>query len=72
MNNSALTFGEICQDLPYIKVLWNGVNVYDDNYIDTIEEYQAFKNAYKDKIVYEFYVKIVEFHHCILEVEGEE
>ena len=45
--------------------------VYDDNYIDTLEQYQAFKNAYKDKIVYEFYVKIVEFHHCILEVEGE-
>ena len=72
MKNSSLTFNELYDDFGYVQVWWNGIKVYDD-YDDesTLEDLNQFKEKYGDKKVYSTYIEIVEFHHCILEVEGE-
>ena len=73
MKNSKLRFKELTDGLNYIKVMWNGKIVYDDYYGDSsIEDLRNFENKYEDKVVYSMYIEVVEFHHCTLEVEGEE
>lgn len=73
MKDSELTFGEISKDLLYVQVWWNGIKVYDDYDSDdsTLEDLNKFEEKYNDMIVYSYYVEIVDFHHCILEVEGQ-
>lgn len=72
MNNSEITFREISKYLDYIKVYWNGELVYDDMAEDfTYDFYSKFRDTYDGKKIYKVNIEIVEFHHCILSVEGE-
>lgn len=72
-NVTELTFGELTENLGYVKVYWNDKLVYDDEEGDrTFEEYENFKKHYDNKFVYEMSIKIVQWHHCILKVRGEE
>ena len=70
---SSLTFGDLIDNLNFVKVTWNSKVVYDE-----IDREETFKNLvevtqfYKDKIVYEMNIEIVDFHHCILNIKGEE
>lgn len=73
MKNSELTFNELTKDLLYVQVWWNGNKVYDDYEGETtLNELHQFEEKYGGKIVYSMYVEVVEFHHCIIEVEGEQ
>lgn len=73
MSDSELTFKEVAENLAYVQVWWNGKKVYDD-YDDEsdLETLKAFEAEYNNKIVHSMYIEIVEFHHCIIEVEGED
>lgn len=72
-NVTELTFGELTENLGYVKVYWNDKLVYDDEEGDrTFEEFENFKKDYDNKFVYEMSIKIVQWHHCILKVRGEE
>lgn len=73
MKNSSLTFKEVTEGLAYVQVWWNGKKVFDD-YDDgaTLAELHQFEEKYNEKKVYSMYVEVVEFHHCIIEVEGED
>ena len=69
---SALTFKEFTENLGYIKVIWNGKVVYDDEFGDgTIEDLENFKLKYDNKIIYSGKFMIEDFHHTILDIKGE-
>ena len=70
---SSLTFGKLTKNLAYVKIVWNGKVIFDDHY-DTDSFYHLLdvQSDYNNKIVYEMNVKIVDFHHCILTIKGEE
>ena len=71
--DSKLTFGELTENLAYIKIIWNKEIIYDDEIGDeTPEHLHEIENKYKDKIVYEMNIKVTQFHHCILTIKGEE
>lgn len=73
MKNSNLTFNELYENFPYIQVWWNGKKVYNDYDGDaSIEDLHKFEEKYGNKIVYSTYIEVKEFHHVIIEVEGEE
>lgn len=72
-NDSKLTFKEVTENLAYVQVWWNGRKVYDD-YTGkgaTLEDLHRFEEKYNDKLVYTMFIRIVDFHHCILIVEGQ-
>ena len=47
-NKSELTFKDFAENLGYIKVIWNGKVVYDDEFSDnTFEELKNFQFKYK-------------------------
>ena len=70
---STLTFGEITENLAYIKVIWNGQCIYDDECgNETFEHLKQIKKDYRDKVIDEMNIKMVQFHHCILNIKGEE
>lgn len=70
---SDLTFKDLTQNHSYLQVFWNGELVYDDTKDDScVEDLYAFKGKYDNKKVFEIHTKVVEFHHCILSVDGEE
>lgn len=72
MRNSELTFEELSKELDYTQVWWNKKKVFDDYDGDSsIEELRSFEEKYGNKIVYSMFIEVVEFHHCILKVEGE-
>lgn len=78
MNNSGLTFVELTENLNYLKVIWNGKVIWSDldNEIESDSDnclQQLFKmqKEYANKKVYKMTVEVVEFHHCILTIEGE-
>ena len=72
MRVSEITFGEVADTLAFVKVKWNGKIVYDDKKIESIANFGAFEDKYYDKKIFEMKIKIVQFHHCEIEVEGEE
>lgn len=73
MKESSVTFKEATEGLAYVKVLWNGKKVFDDYYdCASLEDLRNFENKYNEKIVYSMYVEVVDFHHYIIEVEGED
>lgn len=73
MSDSSLTFKEMAEELAYVQVWWNGKKVFDDYNDDvSLEDLHEFEDKYNEKIVYSMYVEVVEFHHCIIEVEGED
>lgn len=65
--NSEFTFKDIAEHLGYEKVTWNGKVIYDEDRDDLYE----FQRKYNNKIVYEINIKIIHFHHSILDVKGE-
>lgn len=69
MTNSSLTFNDLFKTCSFIKVYWNGEKVFDDG---DLEELNEFNRLYSDKIVYSAEIYVVEFHHCILRICGEE
>lgn len=71
---SEITFKEVCENLSYSKVVWNGKVVYDDTTdIEgaTYEELVKFKDTYNDKIIYAMILQVTDFHHFIIDVIGE-
>lgn len=72
-NKSELTFKEFAENLGYIKVIWNGKVVYDDEFGDgTLEELENFQLKYNNKIIYSGRFIVEDFHHIILDIKGEE
>lgn len=71
-NKSELTFKEFAENLGYIKVIWNGKVVYDDEFGDgTLEELENFQLKYDNKIIYSGRFIVEDFHHIILDLKGE-
>ena len=72
--NSELTFKDVVpKDLCWIKITWNKKIVYDDiNGNETLESTDTICSVLADKIVYKVSIKIVQFHHVILDIIGEE
>lgn len=68
MKQSSMTFAELTDTLPFIKVVWNGKVVYDDGDRDVFDE---FYNKYAHREVYEMFMKVVECHHLAIWVKGE-
>lgn len=72
-NKSEFTFKEFAENLGYIKVIWNGKVVYDDEFGDgTLEDLEKFQLKYNNKIIYSGKFEVADFHHFILDIEGEE
>lgn len=72
-NKSEFTFKEFAENLGYIKVIWNGKVVYDDEFGDsTLEDLAKFQLKYNNKIVYSGKFKVADFHHTILNIKGED
>lgn len=72
-NKSELTFKEFAENLGYIKVIWNGEVVYDDEFGEgTLEELENFQLKYNNKIIYSGRFIVEDFHHIILDIKGEE
>lgn len=70
--DSSITFRELTEPLAYIKIIYNGKIIYDDEVgNETREHYEQMKEEYKNKIIYEMNIKITQFHHCILKIKGE-
>lgn len=69
---SELTFEELTENLAYVKIIYNGKLIYnDENGKETLAHLLKIKSEYKDKIVYKISIKVVDFHHCILKIKGE-
>ena len=54
----------------YIKLTWNGEVVYDDN-TALDGEIEKVEETYRDRLVYEMKVNVVDFHHVELDIVGE-
>lgn len=72
LDNSTLTFKDLTKHLNYIKVIWNDKKIYDDDEINSYQDFLDFERKIKDKIIYSMNIIVVEFHHCILVIQGEE
>ena len=71
-NKSELTFKDFAGNLAYIKVIWNGKVVYDDEFGEgTLEELVIFQLKYNNKIIYSGRFIVKDFHHIILYIKGE-
>ena len=69
---SEFTFDNLVNGpLNFIKVIWNGEVVYDDDYA-TAEILELVENTLKNKVIYEAKITIVQFHHCIIEIFGQD
>ena len=70
---SSLTFNDLIENLNFVKIIYNKEVIYDDLCgEETIEHLNEVINSYCDKIIYEMKIKVVDFHHCILTIKGEE
>lgn len=82
-----LTFGEVTENLNYIKVVWNGTVIFDDSLAD-VENTSHYSKSYLNKVtgiegityvtehyynkkIYSMYMRVVASHHCELYIEGE-
>ena len=75
-NDSELTFKELTKNLAYLKIIWNGEVIWEDatNGDDGWQSYESMckiREQYANKIVYEMNIKIIQSHHCILDIKGE-
>lgn len=79
---SELKFKDLVKNASFVKIIWNKEVIYDDySYLDgdftynrdgeTVEHLNEVKKKYGNKYVYELTIKIVEGHHCIINVKGE-
>lgn len=71
-NKSELTFKDFAENLGYIKVIWNGKVVYDDEFGEgTLEDLEKFQLKYNNKIIYSGKFEVADFHHVVLDIKGE-
>lgn len=71
-NYSSLTFAELTKDLAFIKIKYNGEVIYDDLVgQETIDHLKEIQTAYANKKIYTMKIKVVQGHHCILNIKGE-
>lgn len=69
---SSLTFGELTENLAYIKIIYNGKVIYDDETgNETFEHLKQIEDGYKNKVIYKMNVIVTHYHHCILKIKGE-
>ena len=69
---SELTFGELTENLAWIKIIYNGEVIYDDyDGEETVESARKIEETYANKIVYRMDVRIIGWHHCVLTIRGE-
>ena len=81
---SEVTFNDIKDTFAYIKVVWNGDVIFDDDldsdigtkvsYIKThtgLSGIKYIEEKYGNKKIYSLYARAVEFHHFELYIEGE-
>ena len=69
---SSLTFGELTENLAYVKIIYNGKVIYNDKTGDeTLEHLKQIEAEYKNKIIYKMNVIVTQYHHCILKIKGE-
>lgn len=84
VNTSQITFNDIKDAFAYIKVIWNGDVIFDDDldsdigtkvsYIKTHTGQTGIKyieENYGNKKIYSLYARVVDFHHFELYIEGE-
>ena len=70
--NSSLRFKDFSLEFgSFIRVVWNGVEIYNDD-TATSNTLKLIEKKYGEKIVYSMFVQVVQFHHCELYIEGEE
>jgi len=73
--DSELTFKDLTENLAYTEVKWNGKTIWKDDPYDDGESLDALydmQSKYNSKIVYEMNIKVVMYHHCILDIKGED
>ena len=71
-HNSTVTFEELTRNLAFVKIIYNGKTIYDDVVgEETPEHLLQIQKEYANKVVYRMKIKIVHFHHCILNIKGE-
>ena len=81
---SEVTFNDIKDAFAYIKVVWNGEVIFDDDldsdigtkvsYIKThtgLSGINYIEEKYGNRKIYSLYARVVEFHHFELYIEGE-
>lgn len=81
---SEVTFNDIKDAFAYIKVIWNGDVIFDDDldsdigtkvsYIKTHSGQTGIKyieENYGNRKIYSLYARVVDFHHFELYIEGE-
>ena len=79
---SELTFKELTENLAFVKITYNNKVIYDDySYLldddvendgETLEHLNQVIEDYANKKIYKMLIEVVEFHHCLLTIEGEE
>ena len=70
---SSLTFNNLARNLLFIEVIWNNKVIYNDYDNDaTADDYDNLIKNYGTKIVYEMKITVVDGHHCILNIQGED
>lgn len=69
---SELTFKDVVpKDLGWIKIIWNNKVIYDDELgNETLESTQRIEQLISNKKVYSLKLTVVQFHHCILDIQG--
>lgn len=83
-DTSQITFNDIKDTFAYIKVVWNGDVIFDDDldsdigtkvsYIKThtgLSGIKYIEEKYGNKKIYSLYARVVDFHHFKLYIEGE-
>lgn len=69
---SSLTLEDLANELAFTKIIYNGEIIFDDeDGYETSTSLMEMWNKYKNKIVYEMNVRVVHFHHCVLNIKGE-
>ena len=81
--HSEIKFKEIIKNLSFVKIIWNNKVIYDDySYLggdftynedgETLEHLCEVRAIYGNKYIQNVSIKVVEGHHCILKVKGED
>lgn len=70
---SKFTFNDLMEgDFAYIKVIWNKKVIFDDDKEGTTyKDIERMTDVISDKIIYSAKIDIVQFHHCVIEIKGE-
>ena len=73
-HNSEFTFRNLMKgDFNYIKVIWNKIVIFDDDREGTTyKTIDRMLDVIEDKVIYSAKIDIVQFHHCIITIIGED